>query len=489
MSKEMQPTTLEKALRLNLDRSIYGTFAEIGAGQDVANWFFKAGGASGTVAKTMSAYDMKFSDEIYGQTTRYVSRSRLEAMLIHEFNILQERLGKQRATDTTFFALANTVRARGFNDTNQECHGWMGIRFQDAPGNEASDVLLHVRLLDGTNREQTEAMGILGVNLLWAAFHQRESLSGLLSGLMDGLNRWRVEIDMAKCRGPAFPRAVFDDRLGALALIELGLTDVALFRSTGEICQASDEFYKRSVLVKRGSFDPITRLNLDMLDRGREAFLADFGEAAVGHIEVLEMTLNNLNCSSDGVCAEDFLARADMLQALGKDVLLSRYSEFHRLSGYLARLTDRPIGIILGLPLFEELFKSVWYQDLAGGVLESFGRLFRNQVRLYVYPTGNPQTGEVRTVAEATVEGAMKHLMAYLLETQSVRPIQEGGSSWLFETGQSVRQMIKDGDPRWKQFVPEVVLSSGRWHPAADDRDEPSHIHPGLPIVPEPKAY
>jgi hypothetical protein len=463
MAKEMQPTTLEKALRLNLDRSIYGTFAEIGAGQDVANWFFKAGGASGTVAKTMSAYDMKFSDEIYGRTVRYVSRARLEAMLVHEFGILQERLGEPRGSDTTFFALANTVRARGFNDKDQECHGWVGIRFQDAPGSEASDVLLHVRLLDATNREQSETIGILGVNLVWAAFHQRGSLRSLLSGLMDGLNRWRVEIDMAKCRGPAFPRAAFDDRLGALALIELGLTDVALFRSTGEICQATDEFYKRPVLVKRGSFDPITKLNLDMLDQGREAFLADFGEAAEGHLEVLEMTLNNLNCTTDGVCAQDFLARADVLQALGKDVLLSRYSEFHRLSGYLARLTSKPVGIVLGLPLFEELFKPIWYTDLAGGVLESFGRLFRNQVRLYVYPTGNAERREVRTVEQAEVEGAAKHLLAYLLETQSVRPITPGEDRWLFETGNSLRQMIREGDLRWRDFVPEVVLNSARW--------------------------
>lgn len=471
MAKEIQPTTLEKALRLNLDRSIYGTFAEIGAGQDVANWFFKAGGASGTVAKTMSAYDMKFSDEIYGRTQRYVSRARLEAMLGHEFGILEERLGTQRGGETTFFALANTVRARGFNDTDQECHGWMGIRFQDAPGSEASDVLLHVRLLDVTNREQSDAIGILGVNLVWAAFHERGSLKSLLSGLMDGLNRWRVEIDMAKCRGPAFPRTAFDDRLGALALIELGLTDVALFKSSGEICQASDEFYKRPVLVKRGSFDPITKLNLDMLDRGREAFLADFGEAADGHVEVLEMTLNNLNATNEGVCAEDFLARADVLQTVGKDVLLSRYSEFHRLSGYLARHTDKPVGIILGLPLFEELFKPVWYKDLAGGVLESFGRLFRNQVRLYVYPTGNSETGEVRSVEQTTVEGAMNHLLAYLLQTQSVRPLKQGVDAWLFETGKGVRQMIKEGDPHWRDFVPEVVLNSPRWNEVAGKLD------------------
>ena len=457
------PGTLEKALRLNLDQSIYGTFAEIGAGQEVANWFFRAGGASGTVAKTMSAYDMKFSDEIYGLCRRYVSRERLESMLKHEYGILEERLGEKRGAGTTFFALANTVRARGYNDRDQECHGWMGIRFQMVPGGPFSDILLHVRLLDDTNREQSEAVGILGVNLVWAAFHSRQDLGSLLGGLMQGLNRWRVEIDMAKCRGPAFPRAEFDDRLTALALIENGMTDAALFRADGEIVQASDALYKKPVLIKRGSFDPITRLNLDMLERGRAAFQADFGEEAEGHLEILEMTLNNLNSGEGKVRADDFLARAEVLQALGKDVLLSKYSEFHRLSGYLARHTAKPVGIVLGLPLFEELFNPAWYADLAGGVIESFGRLFRNQVRLYVYPSGDPVTGKVRTVEEARVDEATKLLLRYFLETKSVRPIPDGLRECLFDTGSDIRQMIKDHNPRWKELVPAVVLQTGKW--------------------------
>lgn len=457
------PTTLEKALRLNLERGVYGTFAEIGAGQEVADWFFRAGGASGTVAKTMSAYDMTFSDEIYGKTPRYVSRARLESMLSHEFNILQERLDAQRGDRTTFFALANTVRARGYNERDQECHGWVGIRFQTEPRGPTSDILLHVRLLDDTNREQADTVGILGVNLVWAAFHERQSLRSLLGCLMHGLNRWRLEIDMAKCRGPAFPRAEFDDRLAALALIENGLTDAALFRSNGEIVQASDALHRRPVLIKRGSFDPITRLNLDMLERGRAAFLADFGAQAAGHLEILEMTLNNLNADQEGVRHDDFLARADILQALGKDVLLSKYSEFHRLSGYLARHTKMPVGIVLGLPLFEELFKPGWYADLAGGVIESFGRLFRNQVRLYVYPSGDPATGQIRTARDARLEPPMRHLLNYFLETQSVRPIDAGLRDCLFQTGADVRQMIRENNPRWRELVPQVVLKSGKW--------------------------
>ena len=463
MADPTPPTTLEKALRLNLDRDIYGTFAEIGAGQEVADWFFRAGGASGTVAKTMSAYDMTFSDEIYGKTPRYVSRQRLEAMLQHEFNILQQRLDDQRGERTTFFALANTVRARGFNDRDQECHGWVGIRFQTEPRGPSSDILLHVRLLDDTNREQADAIGILGVNLVWAAFHERQTLRSVLGGLMQGLNRWRLEIDMAKCRGPAFPRAEFDDRLAALALIENGLTDAALFRADGEIVQPSDALYRRPVLIKRGTFDPITRLNLDMLERGRAAFVADFGAEAEGHLEILEMTLHNLTADTDGVSHDDFLARAEILQALGKDVLLSKYSEFHRLSGYLARHTKMPVGIVLGLPLFEELFNPCWYSDLAGGVIESFGRLFRNQVRLYVYPSGDHATGRIRTAREARLDPPNEHLLRYFLETQSVRPIDDGLRECLFETGADIRQMIRENNPRWRDLVPQIVLQSGKW--------------------------
>lgn len=463
MPETIPPTSLEKALRLNLDPSIYGTFAEIGAGQEIANWFFRAGGAAGTVAKTMSAYDMTFSDEIYGKIQRYVSRARLEAMLDHEYGILEQRLGAKRGDETTFFALATTIRAKGYNDRDQECHGWMGIRFQMVPGGPYSEILLHLRMLDDTNREQADAVGILGVNLVWAAFHERRDLRSLLQALMHGLNRWRIEIDMAKCRGPAFPRAAFDDRLAALELVENGLTDAALFLADGEIVQAADTLHKKPVLVKRGSFDPITRLNLDMIEKGRAAFLADFGEQAEGHLEILEMTLNNLHVDGDGVKHDDFLARADVLQSLGKNVLLSKYSEFHRLSGYLARQTKMPVGIVLGLPLFEELFKPCWYEDLAGGVVESFGRLFRNQVRLYVYPSGDKATGKILTAREARLEAPMQHLLAYFLETKSVRPIEEGVAELLFVSSAEVRRMILANDPRWRDLVPPVVLESGRW--------------------------
>jgi hypothetical protein len=459
-----RPGTLEKALKLNLAHRVYGTFAEIGAGQEIANWFFRAGGASGTVAKTMSAYDMTFSDEIYGKSARYVSRQRMQSMLDHEFQILQERLGSNRGEATTFFALANTVRARGFRDTNEECHGWMGLRFQTAPKGPCNDIQLHVRLLDATNARQSKALGILGVNLLYAAYHLRDHLPTFLHSLMDELSRWRVEIDMVDFSGPTFDAPLYQDRLVALELVRSDLADAALFGADGQILQASDELYKRPVLLNRGSFDPITRVNLDMLEQGGKAFLENFGRAAENHIEILEITMHNLLCMED--CAveyDNFLARADVLQSLGKNVLISKYAEFHRLSGYLARHTHEPVGIILGLPLFEELFNERWYTDLEGGLMEAFGRLYRNQVRLYVYPAGDPMTGKIRDVLHARVTKEQQHLLSYLLETGSVHPIENGLEDRIFHTSADVRQMINQRDDRWRTLVPQIVLETGPW--------------------------
>ncbi|GEP41163.1 hypothetical protein BGE01nite_04540 [Brevifollis gellanilyticus] len=459
-----RPGTLEKALRLNLAHRVYGTFAEIGAGQEIANWFFRAGGASGTVAKTMSAYDMTFSDEIYGKAQRYVSRQRMTAMLDHEYQIVQDRLAAKRGETTTFFALANTVRAKGFRDTKEECHGWMGFRFQTDPKGPPSDIQLHVRLLDATNPLQAEALGILGVNLIYAAFHLRSTLSTFLESLMDDLNRWRIEIDMIDFSGPAFPAVNFEDRIVALQLVRSGLSDAALFGPDGQILQAADVLYKKPVFLSRGTFDPITRVNLDMLDRGIAHFKKDFGEESDGLMEICEITMHNLLCMDD--CAveyQNFLARADILQALGKNVLVSKYAEFHRLSSYLARYTQQPVGIVLGLPLFEELFNERWYVDLGGGLLEAVGRLFKNQVRLYVYPVGDPITGKLRTGALAKVQPHQAHLLSYLLETGSVRSISDCLEDCVFVSSANVRQMLREGNPEWKSFVPEIVLKQGPW--------------------------
>ncbi|MFN0078175.1 MAG: TonB-dependent receptor [Prosthecobacter sp.] len=460
---EDRPGTLEKALKINLAHTIYGTFAEIGAGQEIANWFFRAGGASGTVAKTMSAYDMIISDEIYGKCSRYVSRQRMCDMLGHEYPMLIQRLNAKRGTSTTFFTLADTVRAKSYRDTKEECHGWLGLRFQAEPCGPSNDIQLHVRLLDDSNARQSDALGILGVNLLYAAFQLRDDLPAFLHSLLDDLTRKRVEIDMIDFSGPAFAASEFQDRLVALKLVRLGLADAALFGADGEIWQAADVLYKKPVFLKRGSFDPITRLNLDMIARGQAAFQADFGDEARDNIEILEITMHNLLASGAEVPDSEFLARADILQALGKNVLISRYPEFHRVSSYLARHTQCPIGIVLGLPLFQELFNERWSADLEGGLLEAFGRLFKNQVRVYVYPMGDPMTGQILSVNDARVTSEQKHLLRYLIETNCVRALEEPNQDFLFHTSAEVRNMIHARDPQWQSLVPDIVLQQGPW--------------------------
>lgn len=455
--------TLEKALTINLDPQIYGTIAEIGAGQEIANWFFRAGGAAGTIAKTMSAYDMTFSDEIYGRSDRYVSRQRLDAMLDHEYQILHQRLDAKRGDCTTFFALCDTVRARGFRDTNSDaCKGWLGVRFQDTPRGEPNQIVLHVKLNDDTNAEQASAMGILGVNLLTAACYHRQSLAELMPVLMEGLDRRRVEIDMFHTSGPAFCKAEFDDRICALELVEQGLSDVALFGPDGSIQQAADVFHGKPILVKRGSFDPVTSLHMDMLVKGREAFRSDHGTNADGLLEVMEITMNNLLVSEGKVNKEDFIARADVLQAMGKYVLISKFARFVRLSEYLTKYTRKPVGMVLGVFLFEELFQEKWYENIPGGLLETFGRMLRNGLRLYVYPQGDSE-GRLRTAYSAKVPEEQRKFLEYLIGLEQIRETGLGDAKVTFTNSYAVREMRQSGDQGWREMVPKEVLEHPRW--------------------------
>ena len=398
--------TADKALQLNLDHSFYGTFAEIGAGQEVADWFFRVGGAAGTVAKSMSAYDMVMSDAIYGKTARYVSRERMLHMLEHEWTILIERLAPSRGHDTRFFVFADTVKARGFRDMG-ECHGWLGVRFQFQPGGPPNDILVHARLLDETAAQQREALGILGVNLLHAIFKNHCTPEELCESLIDGLSRRRIEIDMLKCDGPGFTGV--DNRLCALILVERGLADAAMFTAAGEVVQPAEALYKKPVAALRGDFRPPTVVHLDMLAQTRALMEAN-GASSVA--ELVELTMHNLMHEGDAVDKSDFLARAQMLQALGKSVMVSSFAEFHRLSAYLRRSNGGDVGLVVGLPLLETLFEEKWYDDLEGGALEGFGRLFKQGVTLYVYPCSDD--GQRRDISDARLPRVMRPLFDFL---------------------------------------------------------------------------
>ncbi len=375
-------TTNRKALLINLDLEKYGTLAEIGAGQEVARYFFQAGGAAGTIAKTISAYDMKFSDDIYGKTARYVSRERLSLMLNHEYQLLIERLAETRGDSTTFFVFSDTVSARNFQGTN-ECHGWMGFRFQHHPHAEPSDICIHVRMWDRENVLQQQALGIAGVNLIYGGFFYRDNPEMFIRSLIDNLSTERIEVDMIRFSGPDF--ADLDNRLMSLLLVQHGLTNAVMFGPNHDVIQPSELLYKKAILVERGSFRPVTNVNMDMLDCALAQFVQ---EPAVKNAEVevlLEITMHNL-LSTGSLDHQDFLARVDAISALGHNVLISNYSEYYRLTSYFRRYTKEMIGVALGINNLLEVFNEKYYDDLEGGILESFGRLFRNAVKLFVYP-------------------------------------------------------------------------------------------------------
>lgn len=458
MSTSTPQSTYEKVLTLNLNPSIYGTFAEIGAGQEVANLFFRASGTAGTVAKTISAYDMTMSDAIYGGSQRYVSRQRLSAMLGHEYGILCERLSPQRGDRSTFFSFCNTVRARGYQDDG-ECHGWLGIRLQLRPGGEPNDILLHVRLLDAENVDQMEALGILGVNLIHAAFHFRDSLASFVESLVDDLSGDRVEVDMLKFFGPDF--SFVDNRLCSLQLVQSGLTAAAMFQPDGEVVQPAEALYRQPLLLLRGSFHPVTKLHLDMLEQARAIFRGECEEGGDEGIDLCEITMHNLLRGGTEIDHVAFLDRADALQALGKHVLISGCPEFYRVVGVLSRYTAEPTGVLLSIGLLNELFKPKWTAHLEGGMLESFGRLFKNKVRLYVYPWQNRKTGELVTARNFRPPEKYKHLYEYFLDRGLLVDVPCGDHSLLEFTSRDLERMKDEGDERWHEFVPEEALAQG----------------------------
>jgi hypothetical protein len=444
--------THQKALAVNLDPRRYGTFAEIGAGQEVVRWFFRAGGAAGTIAKSISAYDMTVSDAIYGHTRRYVCRERLESMLDHEQQLNLERLRDARGDTTAFFTFADTVSAKSYRGNN-ECHGWMGVRFQAHPRDQDSQIIIHVRMLDSENALQQEALGIVGVNLLYGAFMHHDP-DRLVESLLDNLSTERIEIDMIEFSGIEFRHV--DNRVMSLRLVQLGLTGAAMFGPTGEVLQPSEVLYKRPVLVERGSFRPVTRVNIDMLRCARTQFRESLGEGKDDIVELMEITMRNL-MASGSIDYRDFLARADVLAAAGKTVLISDYFEYYRLVAYFRRYTQQPVAITLGAGSLLELFDEKYYADLAGGVLESFGRLFKNDTRLYVYPLKDPHTGELATVANFPVAPELKKLYGHLVERGNILPIEGYDPDCLGIFSRDVARRIQAGDPSWEKEVPPEI--------------------------------
>jgi hypothetical protein len=453
MEEHKKLTTQEKALRINLSKAIYGSFAEIGAGQEVAANFFKVGGASGTIAKTMSAYDMKFSDAIYGVGDRYVCEDRLMRMLTHEYQLLPERL-PHRIETTRFFSFADTVEVLNYERTNQG-HGWIGLRFQMHPQSDFNDCVIHVKMHDNDPLQQQSSLGILGVNLIYACMFLHDPEQIVLS-LLDGLTTRRIEVDMFRLTGPDF--GYVDNRLMALKLVKNGLTKAAMFGPDGQVMQPSEYLYKKNVLVLRGRFRPVTHVNVDMLLTSLRHFKKEEDVERSKLITLTELTLNDL--SPDGnIDEKDFLYRADIICSLGQNVLVSNYFEYYRLVDYLSKITKgKKTGIVMGIYALQKVFDEKTYENIRGGILECFASLFGTNVKLYIYPALR-KDGSLFTLKdfEKELPANLKSLFRYVMENNKLEDIHDANVANLNIISDNVLAMIKRGEDGWEKYVPHKV--------------------------------
>jgi len=453
MTEHSTTEPLQKALTINLDKRVYGTIAEIGGGQETARWFFRAGGAAGTIAKSMSAYDMKFSDAIYGHSPRYVSRDRLHAMLDHEYQLIIDRLNASLGADTCFFAFANTVATHSYT-YKADGHGWLGIRFQTQPGEPPSQIDLHVNLHGQQGIQDQETLGILGVNLIYAAARLHDNAERLLESLLDNIHQPLAEIDMIDFAGPAFNK--LDTRLMALRLVEKGLSNAAMFRPDGRLVSVADSLWKKPVLIERSRFRPPTLFTMNLLECARQAFQRDAGLADDEPLVLAEITLNNL-IDGESIDTTDYLHRVDLLCALGMNVLISNYGEYYRLAQYLFRYTTAPIALAMGVLTLRELFDEKYYEHLPGGILESFGRLFKHDLCLYVSPALDPHSGKVLGLQDIAVSPGQQHLFRYLLDKHYLRPLDSINHDYLQIYSHEVLDKIRQHDNHWQRQVPAQV--------------------------------
>ncbi|MEK9997917.1 MAG: TonB-dependent receptor [Cryomorphaceae bacterium] len=449
-------TTAQKALKINLNSDIYGTFAEIGAGQETVREFFRAGAASGTIAKAMSAYDKAFSDDIYGieEDKRYVTQSRLQKMLRHEYGLIEKRLDRAKHPSKTYFAYANTVATINFAKTFKG-HGWMGIRFQTHPTKETNDIILHFRLHENEAKHQQETVGRLGTNLIYGAYKFYEDPKLFLESLYDNIDKDAIEIDLINFNGPDF--AEVDNRLMSLQLIKNGYTDAVIFGPEGNNLLPAELLYKKHVLAMRGSFRPVTKVNMDMIKCGYDMFTNDKKVDADKTVVLWEITLNNL--LADGELDEqDFLDRAEILCALGQTVLISNYQEYYKLVDYFGRFSKKRQGLVMGVNNLTELFKDKYYRGLQGGILEAFGRIFSKDLKILVYPFIDHDNEEkIMRKEDAEVHPRFRPIIDYLIFHNRILDIDDFDHDITNIFSREVLNQIRAGEEGWADCLPEYV--------------------------------
>ncbi len=463
---QRKQTAKDKAQQINRELKIYGSFAEIGAGQEVGRWFFRVPGASSTVAKTISAYDMLVSDSIYGaeENKRYVCESRLQKMLGREYKLMIDRLEKARP-ETTFFAFADTVAAKSSKVSNN-AHGWMGVRFQTKPGGPSNDVILHVKMHDNRNYLQQEALGLLGVNLIYGAFFLRDSPDEFLESLFDELDTKRIEIDFLRFSGPDLEE--IDNRLIGLKLVEMGSTQAVLFLPNGEVAQPSELLYGKNLLLQRGSFRPVTNLSMDMQRLGVTKFKKELGSTGDGKtlFSICELTLSNLK--SDGkLSIEDFLARVDLVSAVGLPVLVSNFPYYFQVRQFVAKCGVKKVAMIMGVGHLNQIFDPQSYKDVDGGVFEALGKLFAGDMKLFIYPALSLDLEKPDQKNGATdLHTAQNYVPPYPLgpmyvlfqSDKKITSLEEFDPDCLVINSRKVLELIRGKKTGWESQVPPKVL-------------------------------
>lgn len=447
-------TSIEKALEINLDPNKYGTIVEIGAGQEVARNFFRAGAAAGTIAKTMSAYDMQFSDAIYGVQPggRYVSRARVFAMMEKEFGLVVDRVSATRPKNSRFFAYAATVAAKSYGRDN-ECHAWCGVRIQMYPGAEPSDIIVHVRMHEKTADEQQISLGTLGVNLIYGAYYFAEEPKKLINSLHENITPDSLEIDSIEFFGPYFEE--IDNRAINFHLIRSWHTRAIMFKPDGQIAVPSEFLYKKNVLAIRGSFKPITKINIDMIEQGLEAFTQKAHVSCDNTIALAEITLNDNMGKDKGIRESDILERISLINAMGYSVMISDYVRYFSLREYFRQYTQLQIGIALGIRNIREIFDEDFYRGVEGGILEGFGKLFPDKTKLYVYP--EKIDDELTTYENIAVPSHLRHLYQHLLENHFIEGITCSDETLFDIDSRDVLRDISAGKDEWQTKLPEAV--------------------------------
>jgi hypothetical protein len=451
---EQIPSIKDKALRINLNENIYGTFAEIGAGQETVRHFFRAGGSSGTIAKATSAYDKDFSDVIYGieEDGRYVTESRLKKMLSHEVDLIEKRLSRAKHPNKMFFSYANTVATIDFAKQFKG-HGWVGIRYQIEPDEEYNDIILHIRFKETDVRLQQETLGVLGVNLIYSAYYKHNDPKKLLRYLYDHLDKDQLEIDTINFSGPRF--ADVDNRLMSLQLVKNGMTDAVIFDPQGKNVLPAAILYKKNILALRGSFRPVTKVNMDMYEESLKMFLNENKVDVDNTLVIFEITLSNLR--SDGEIDErDFMDRAELLCSLGQTVMISNFQEYYRVVEYFAKYTKAKMGLAMGVNNLVDIFDEKYYRHLSGGILESFGKLFYRDMKVYLYPMLN-ENGEIINSENLRVHPRMKELYKFFKFNGKVEDIANYNPENLEVFSREVLKMISNSKPGWESMLPSGV--------------------------------